>query len=150
MFSYGGTVLRVDLTNGTVQRDATEEHLARSFLGGRGLNGKRLWDELPAHTDGLSPENLLAFGVGPLVGTTFPGGARFNVSAMSPQTGILGDSNAGGFFGPELKFAGYDQVLIHGRAEHPVYFLPCIVVARPTLTMPPEPSRPNRSVTLTA
>jgi aldehyde:ferredoxin oxidoreductase len=121
MFSYGGAVLRVDLTDGTVRRCSTEEHLARSFLGGRGLNVKRLWDQLSPHTDGLSPENLLAFGVGPLVGTTFPGGARFNVSAMSPQTGILGDSNAGGFFGPELKFAGYDQALIRGRSDHPVY-----------------------------
>jgi aldehyde:ferredoxin oxidoreductase len=111
----------VDLTDGTVDRHPTEESLARAYLGGRGLNVKRLWDELPAHTDGLAPENLLVFGVGPLVGTTFPGGARFNVSAMSPQTGILGDSNAGGFFGPELKFAGYDQVLIRGRADHPVY-----------------------------
>jgi len=119
--SYGGSILRVNLTDGTVQRQPTEEHLARAFLGGRGLNVKRLWDELPAHTDGLSPENMLVFGVGPLVGTTFPGGARFNVTAMSPQTGILGDSNAGGFFGPELKFAGYDQVIIQGRAAHLVY-----------------------------
>jgi aldehyde:ferredoxin oxidoreductase len=121
MNGYGGTILRVDLTDGNVRRHPTEEHLARAYLGGRGLNVKRLWDELPAHTDGLSPANLLIFGVGPLVGTTFPGGARFNVSAMSPQTGILGDSNAGGLFGPELKFAGYDQLLVHGRAEHPVY-----------------------------
>jgi aldehyde:ferredoxin oxidoreductase len=121
MYSYGGTILRIDLTAGTVHRQPTEEHLARAFLGGRGLNVKRLWDELPAHTDGLSPKNILVFGVGPLVGTLFPGGARFNVSAMSPQTGILGDSNAGGFFGPELKFAGYDQVIIEGQAEHPVY-----------------------------
>jgi aldehyde:ferredoxin oxidoreductase len=121
MYSYGGSILRVNLTTGTIHRHPTEEHLARTFLGGRGLNVKRLWDELPAHTDGLSPENILVFGVGPLVGTLFPGGARFNVSAMSPQTGILGDSNAGGFFGPELKFAGYDQVIIQGRADHPVY-----------------------------
>jgi aldehyde:ferredoxin oxidoreductase len=121
MYGYGGTILRVDLTHGTLRRHPTEEHLARAFLGGRGLNVKRLWDELPAHTDGLSPANLLIFGVGPLVGTTFPGGARFNVSGMSPQTGILGDSNAGGFFGPELKFAGYDQIIIQGRAQHPVY-----------------------------
>jgi aldehyde:ferredoxin oxidoreductase len=120
MNSYGGSILRVDLSEGTITRHPTEAHLAREFLGGRGLNVKRLWDELPAHTDGLAPENLLVFGVGPLVGTTFPGGARFNVTAMSPQTGILGDSNAGGFFGPELKFAGYDQVIIHGRADHPV------------------------------
>ena len=121
MYSYGGTILRVNLTDGTIHRHPTEEHLARAFLGGRGLNVKRLWDELPAHTDGLSPQNMLVFGAGPLVGTLFPGGARFNVSAMSPQTGILGDSNAGGFFGPELKFAGYDQVIIQGRADHPVY-----------------------------
>ena len=121
MYSYGGTILRVNLTDGTIHRHPTEERLARAFLGGRGLNVKRLWDELPAHTGGLSPENMLVFGVGPLVGTLFPGGARFNVTAMSPQTGILGDSNAGGFFGPELKFAGYDQLIIQGRADHPVY-----------------------------
>lgn len=121
MYSYGGRVLRVNLTDGTSDTVPTEEHLARAFLGGRGLNVKRLWDELPAHTNGLSLENILIFGVGPLVGTLFPGGARFNVTAMSPHTGILGDSNAGGFFGPELKFAGYDQILIEGRADHPVY-----------------------------
>jgi aldehyde:ferredoxin oxidoreductase len=120
MHSYGGHILRVNLSDGTVHRHPTEEHLARSFLGGRGLNVKRLWDEVAPHTDGLSPENRLIFGVGPLVGTLFPGGARFNVTAMSPQTGILGDSNAGGFFGPELKFAGYDQVIIQGRADRPV------------------------------
>jgi aldehyde:ferredoxin oxidoreductase len=118
---YGGTILRVDLTDGSLRRQPTEEFLARGFLGGRGLNVKRLWDELPAHTGGLSPRNMLVFGVGPLVGTTFPGGARFNVTAMSPQTGILGDSNAGGFFGPELKFAGYDQMILQGQAEQPVY-----------------------------
>jgi aldehyde:ferredoxin oxidoreductase len=121
MYSYGGTILRVNLDDGSLQREPTEERLAQSFLGGRGLNVKRLWDELPAGADPLSPQNILIFGVGPLVGTLFPGGARFNVSALSPQTGILGDSNAGGFFGPELKFAGYDQVIVQGRAEHPVY-----------------------------
>ncbi|UCC64718.1 MAG: aldehyde ferredoxin oxidoreductase family protein [Anaerolineae bacterium] len=120
-YGYGGNILRVNLSDGTIYRHPTEEGLARAFLGGRGLNVKRLWDELPARTDGLSPQNVLVFGVGPLVGTSFPGGARFNVSAMSPQTGILGDSNAGGFWGPELKFAGYDQVIVHGRAERPVY-----------------------------
>jgi aldehyde:ferredoxin oxidoreductase len=123
MFGYSGTVLRIDLTEGTIQRCPTEEHLARAYLGGRGLNIKRLWDELPAHTPGLSPQNLLVYGAGPLVGTLFPGGARFNVSAMSPQTGILGDGNAGGFFAPELRYAGYDQLVIRGRAEHPVYLL---------------------------
>jgi aldehyde:ferredoxin oxidoreductase len=121
MHSYGGTIVRVNLTDDTINRHPTEEHLARAFLGGRGLNVRRLWDELPAHTDGLSPENILVFGIGTLAGTIFPGGSRFNVTAMSPQTGILGDSNAGGFFGAELKFAGYDQVIIEGRADRPLY-----------------------------
>jgi aldehyde:ferredoxin oxidoreductase len=123
MYGYSGTILRVDLTEGRITRHPTEEILAKKYLGGRGMNVKLLWDELPAHTDGLSPENILAFGVGPLVGTLFPGGARFNVSAMSPQTGILGDSNAGGFFGPELKYAGYDQLIVEGRSEKPVYLI---------------------------
>ncbi|MBE0699839.1 MAG: aldehyde ferredoxin oxidoreductase family protein, partial [Anaerolineaceae bacterium] len=121
MNSYGGKILRVNLSTGSILSHPTEAHLARTYLGGRGLNVKRLWDELPAHTDGLAAENMLVFGVGPLVGTTFPGGARFNVSAMSPQTGILGDSNAGGFFGSELKYAGYDQIILTGRSENPVY-----------------------------
>lgn len=121
MNGYGGTILRVNLTDGSIHRHPTEEHLARLFLGGRGLNVKRLWDAVSAHTDGLSPGNPLIFGVGPLVGTTCPGGSRFNVTAVSPQTGILGDSNAGGFFGPELKFAGYDQLIIEGKSRHPVY-----------------------------
>lgn len=121
MNGYGGSTLRVDLTTGSVTREPTDPAEARRFLGGRGLNMKRLWDEVPAHLDGLAPENKVIFGVGPLVGSLFPGGSRFNVSGMSPQTGILGDSNAGGFFGPELKFAGVDQLIVEGRADHPVY-----------------------------
>ena len=121
MYSYGGAVLRVNLTDRTIRVHPTEDRLARSFLGGRGLNVKRLWDELRPHTEALSPDNILVFGVGPLVGTLFPGGARFNVTAMSPHTGILGDANAGGFFGPELKFAGYDQLILQGKSDHPVY-----------------------------
>ncbi len=121
MNGYGGSIVRVDLTTGSVSWEPTDPAEARAFLGGRGLNMKRLWDEVPAHLDGLAPENKVIFGVGPLVGSLFPGGSRFNVSGMSPQTGILGDSNAGGFFGPELKFAGVDQLIVEGRAERPVF-----------------------------
>ena len=121
MNGYGGSIVRVDLTTGSISWEPTDPEEARAFLGGRGLNMKRLWDEVPAHLDGLSPENKVIFGVGPLVGSLFPGGSRFNVSGMSPQTGILGDSNAGGFFGPELKFAGVDQLIVEGRAERPVF-----------------------------
>lgn len=118
---YGGKVLRVNLTNGHVAVEPLDQNLARGYLGGRGFNMRRLYDEIPAGSDGLGPENKLFLATGPLVGTMLPGAARFNVSAKSPQTGILGDSNAGGFFGPELKFAGYDQVIIEGKAPAPVY-----------------------------
>ncbi|MHB1344077.1 MAG: aldehyde ferredoxin oxidoreductase family protein [Thermoleophilia bacterium] len=123
MNGYGGSILRVDLASGAITKQPTDPDEARAFLGGRGLNVKRLWDEVPAHTDGLAPENKVIFGVGPLAGSLFPGGSRFNVSGMSPQTGILGDSNAGGFFGPELKFAGVDQLIVEGRSETPVYLV---------------------------
>lgn len=121
LYGYGGKVLRVNLTSGTWSVEPLEQEMAKLYLGGRGFNMRRLYDEIPAQLDGLSPENKLFFSVGPLVGTMFPGAARFNVSAKSPQTGILGDSNAGGFFGPELKFAGFDQVIIEGKAPQPVY-----------------------------
>ncbi len=122
---YAGKVARVNLTTGKVTVEPLEQQLARNYLGGRGFNMRRLYDEIPPNLDGLSPENKLFFSVGPLVGTFFPGAARFNVSAKSPQTGILGDSNAGGFFGPELKFAGYDQLIIEGKAPKPVYLFIC-------------------------
>jgi aldehyde:ferredoxin oxidoreductase len=121
VFSFGGRVLRINLSDGAIVRQQVDEGLARRFVGGRGLNVKWLYDHVAPHTDALSPDNVLVFGAGPLVGTTFPGGARFNITAMSPQTHILGDSNAGGFFGPEMKFAGYDQIVIEGRSQHPVY-----------------------------
>lgn len=91
------------------------------FLGGRGFNSKRIYDEVPKDVAPLSPKNKLMFATGPLVGTAFPLGARFNVSAKSPLTGILGDSNAGGHFSAEIKFAGYDQIIIEGKSRKPAY-----------------------------
>jgi len=91
------------------------------FLGGRGFNSKRIYDEVPKDVAPLSPQNKLTFATGPLVGTAFPLGARFNVSAKSPLTGILGDSNAGGHFSAEIKFAGYDQIIIEGKSRKPAY-----------------------------
>ena len=119
---YAGTILKVDLTDGRVEKEALGDEI-KSYLGGRGLNIRKLFSLVDHHTDPLSPQNPLLFSAGPLAGTMFPGGARFNVSAKSPHTGILGDANAGGFFGPELKFAGYDQLIISGRSEKPVYLL---------------------------
>ncbi len=120
---YAGRVLRVDLTAGEAVVEPLEAGEARRYIGGRGLNVARLVEEMDLDRDPLGEEARLVVGVGPLVGTMFPGAARTNFTAKSPQTGILGDSNAGGFFGPELKFAGYDQVVLTGRAERLSYLL---------------------------
>jgi aldehyde:ferredoxin oxidoreductase len=113
----------VDLTSGKVDAEPLDPQLARHGLGGRGLNSLRLLDELHAATDPLSPANVLLVGVGPLTGTALPCSSRFTVSARSPQTGFLGDGNAGGHFAAELKFAGYDQLIITGASPRPVYLL---------------------------
>jgi aldehyde:ferredoxin oxidoreductase len=90
-------------------------------LGGRGFNSKTLFDEVGSGTNPLSPGNVLTFSTGPLVGTMFPTASRLNISAKSPLTGILGDSNAGGHFAAEMKFAGYDQIIFEGRSSDPVF-----------------------------
>lgn len=120
-YGYRGKILRIDLANAIVRVQPTEKRLMTRFLGGRGFNSKRIYDEIPRKVDPLSPQNKLFFATGPLVGTSFPLGARFNVSAKSPQTNILGDSNAGGHFAAEMKFAGYDQIIIEGKSPEPIY-----------------------------
>jgi len=120
-FGYAGKILRINLTRKEVKTQPTEKDLMLNFLGGRGFNAKRLYDEVGRHVQSLSPENKLMFATGPLVGTAFPLGARFNVSAKSPLTGIFGDSNVGGHFSAEMKFAGYDQIVIEGKSPKPVY-----------------------------
>lgn len=118
---YAGRTLHIDLDTGRVEKTPLDPDLKHSFIGGRGFNMKVLYDRANPAVLPEAPANPLILGVGPLVGTMVPGAGRFNASGKSPQTGLLGDSNAGGFLGPELKFAGYDQVVITGRAAHPVY-----------------------------
>jgi aldehyde:ferredoxin oxidoreductase len=120
-YGWAGKTLRINLTNGEISKTPLNEEVAHNFLGGRGFNIKTLWDEIKPGIDPLSPENVLCFGVGPLVGTIIPATCRFNISAKSPETGILGDSNAGGYWAPELKFAGYDQIIVTGKAPKPSY-----------------------------
>ena len=116
---YGGAILRVDLSSGKITKTPTAEY-ADDFIGGRGINIKLLYDHNPPGVDSLSPENTLIFGVGPLGGTSIATG-RTEVTARSPETGFLGSSNFGGFFGSEFKFAGYDHIVLTGQAEKPVY-----------------------------
>ena len=89
-------------------------------MGGRGINVRILYDEVRPGTDGLDPKNVLIFGTGPVTGTPVASG-RLNITAMSPLTNILGDSNAGSHFSPEVKFAGFDQIIISGKPDKPVY-----------------------------
>jgi aldehyde:ferredoxin oxidoreductase len=113
------TVLNADLHSKCFKRSPLSREWTRQFIGGRGVNMAHLYQTLQADIPALDPRTPLLFAAGPLVGTSFPGGARFNVSGRSPQTSILGDSNAGGFFGPELRFAGIDQLALTGRADRP-------------------------------
>lgn len=120
MYGWVGSILRVDLTSGRVEREPLSEELRSNYVGGRGINARLLYSEVRPGTDGFAPENKLIFGTGPLTGTMVASG-RINISAVSPLTGILGDSNAGSHFSPMLKYAGYDHVVISGKADHPVY-----------------------------
>ncbi|MFQ6015493.1 MAG: aldehyde ferredoxin oxidoreductase family protein [Anaerolineae bacterium] len=112
---------QINLTTDQIQLSPTPEHLIRGFLGGRGLNVYYLHKLLPAGIDPLGPENPLIVGTGLLTGTAAPSASRCNFTAKSPESGILGDANMGGFFGAELRFAGFDRLIISGRAERPVY-----------------------------
>ena len=116
---YGGNILFVDLTKARISKEPTASY-SKDFLGSRGINVKILYDEIPPGTDPLDPDSPLIFGMGPLCGTPVPA-SRVEVTAKSPETGFLGSSNFGGFFGPELKFAGYDHIVISGKADKPVY-----------------------------
>ncbi len=122
-YGWMGTILRVDLSNGKITKEPLTQDLAYNFIGGRGINSKILYDETGPKTDPLGPDNRLIIGTGPTSGTIGLGNGRFTVTAKSPLTGILGDASGGGHFGAEVKFAGYDHIVIQGRAKKPVYLL---------------------------
>ncbi|MGA2504100.1 MAG: aldehyde ferredoxin oxidoreductase N-terminal domain-containing protein, partial [Anaerolineales bacterium] len=121
MNGYLGKLLRVDLSDGRLWDEALNEDYAHTYVGGSGLAARYLYDLIDDRTDPLGPENPLFFLTGPLVGTSMTSAGRYSACARSPLTGIWGEANSGGFFGPELRYAGYDGVLITGKAEQPVW-----------------------------
>lgn len=123
MNGYRGKLLRVDLTNGSSAVTSLDEKMARAFLGGAGLAARLLYDMVDSQTDPLGPENPLIFMTGPFCGTMVPTGSKSTVCAKSPKTGLLGYSTVGGHFGADLKFAGYDGIVIRGKANEPSYLL---------------------------
>ncbi|MCX7148121.1 MAG: aldehyde ferredoxin oxidoreductase, partial [Rhodocyclales bacterium] len=120
---YGeiGFDLEVDLSRGSIDRVETDLNDTKLYLGGLGTNAKIMWDRVPPETDAFSPDNLLIFSSGLLCGTAAPGSNRTIVSTISPQTKLMAYSMMGGFFAPELKYAGYDKVIISGKSEELVY-----------------------------
>ncbi|MEW6669302.1 MAG: aldehyde ferredoxin oxidoreductase N-terminal domain-containing protein [Thermodesulfobacteriota bacterium] len=120
-YAETGFNLEIDLTRGSIERVATDPRLTELHLGGLGTNAKMLWDRVPPETEPFSPDNLLIFSSGLLGGTPAPGANRTIVSAYSPQTLLMGYSMMGGFFAPELKYAGYDKVILRGKSPSLVY-----------------------------
>jgi len=110
----------VDLTKNTIKIEKTPGSLIRSYIGGRGLNGHYLAKHLKPGIDPFSPDNVLIFGTGLLTGTLVPNSSRFNVTAKSPETSIFGDANCGGFFGAEMRYSGFERIIIKGKASTPV------------------------------
>jgi len=119
--SWAGKILRVNLTAGTVTPEPLNMEWAHAYLGSRGLGSKYLINEIDPKVDPLSPENKLIWATGPLTGTMASTGGRYTVITKGPLTGAIACSNSGGYWGAELKMAGWDMVIVEGKSPTPVY-----------------------------
>ncbi len=120
-FGYWGRILRIDLTYGTCVVEEPADKIFRQYMGGQSLALYYLLKELPVNTDAFGEDNKIIFATSPLCGARFPGQARHTVASISPLTGGLADSQAGGWWGPELKFARIDAIIVQGQSKNPVY-----------------------------
>lgn len=120
---YWRKILRINLSDGRVWEQTPDEDLYRKYIGGSGIGARFLYDLTDGNTDPLGPENPLIFMTGPFAGTPVPTSGRHQVIAKSPLTGIYGEGDAGGTWGPGLKRCGYDGIIIEGASEKPVYVL---------------------------
>jgi aldehyde:ferredoxin oxidoreductase len=118
---YNGKILVVDLTTGSHEVREPEERWYRTYWGGTGIIAETLLNEIDPDIDPLGPENVLIFACSVVTGAPISGFNRYSVGAKSPLTGGFARTEAAGFFGPELKFAGFDAIIIRGAAEKPVY-----------------------------
>ena len=118
---YVGNILRVDLSQGRINDLPLPEEYAAHYIGGTGMAARLLWDEVGPEVDPLSPDNLLILCTGPVSGAPWHTSGRGALVSKSPLTGIWGESHVGGFFAPELKYAGYDMIVVKGRSEKPIY-----------------------------
>lgn len=120
-YGYIGVILRIDLTNQKITFQKLEDHFYRRYFGGRGFISYFLLKELDPGIDPLSPKNKLIFACGPVTGVPFSGSGRHSIGAKSPLTGYYGESEAGGNWGTELKKAGFDAIIVEGKASTPSY-----------------------------
>ena len=118
---YTGKILRVNLTSGQMTTEEHDDLWYRTYYGGRGFNAYYLLKEVGPEVDPLGPDNRLIFSMGPITGAPLSGSGRSSVGAKSPLTGGYGEGDVGGFFGAELKHAGFDAIVFEGKAEKPVY-----------------------------
>ena len=118
---YNGKILRVNLSTGSSSIEPITEQFCRKYLGGAGFVAYFLWKELKPGIDALSPDNKLVFALGPISGLLLPGAARNCIGAKSPMSGGIAKSECGGFWAAELKRAGFDAIIIEGKADKPVY-----------------------------
>ena len=121
MSGWNGKTLRVNLTTGTSSVEPIPRDWLAEYVGGRGLGDRYLYEEVDPTVDPLAPENKLIFATGPLTGTPVPCGARYMVITKGALTNAITTSNSGGHWGPELKFAGYDVLIVEGKSPQPVY-----------------------------
>lgn len=121
MFGMGGEIIWVDLTTGSIKKEPIDKKLVRKYLLGAGYLSRVLYDMIPGGTDPLGKDNVLGFATGLLTGSMFPQSSRHVIAALSPLTNIWGESHAAGFWGPELKLAGYDAIMFTGSSSTPVY-----------------------------
>lgn len=121
LYGYAGATLRIDLSNENIKKEPLNEKWVEEYIGGRGFVSKILYDELPPKTDPFSEENLFVIAMGPLSGCFLPASGKTHFGTKSPATGGYGDSNMGGHFGVTMKYAGYDVMIINGRAKEPSY-----------------------------
>jgi len=120
---YKGRILRINLTKRTARTEALDESLCKEVIGGKGIGAKILSEEMPAKISPFDPANMLIFVTGPVNGTLLPGAAKFGLIFKSPLTSMFGESYCGGYFAAQMKYAGYDALVIQGKAEKPVYVL---------------------------
>jgi aldehyde:ferredoxin oxidoreductase len=121
LYGYAGRILRVDLSSGKITAEEPTPSFYRRYVGGRGFIVHTLLREVPTGADPVGPQNKLVFALGPITGAPLGGSGRNSVGAKSPLTGGYGEAEVGGYWGVELKRAGFDAIIVEGRAERPVY-----------------------------